>query len=140
MIITGAFSVPQVIEESICRTSEDYELSEVGDYKIHSTALMPNIEFEEAKEEPFEIDDSIFINDDDTKLTFEKTIECQNYLTTRYVGRAPLEFYGPKTKHGREFILICRNGDPAYQYRYFGTESAVRGFNRNANENVIYKK
>ena len=137
-MLLGTFSVPRVVEESFCRSSEDYEFSELSDYKIHSTTLMPNIPFEEATEIPYEIDESIFINDEDTQLTFESTVDCQNYLTVRYVGRAPLEFYGPKTKMGRKFRLICRNGNPEYSNRIFGTEDAIRGYNRNANENVIY--
>jgi hypothetical protein len=40
------------------------------------------------------------------------------------------------TLMGRQFLLICRNGDPKEDYRVFGTESAIRGYNRNANENT----
>ena len=136
-MIIGTYSVPRVVEESYCRSSEDYEFSELSDYKIHGTALMPNIPFEEALVESYEIDDTIFINDEETQLIFESTVDTQNFLTAKYVGRAPLEFYGPKTKMGRQFKLICREGNPMYQYRSFGTEDAIRGYNRNANENVI---
>ena len=139
-MIIGTFSVPRVVEECICRSSKDYKFSEVGDYKIHSTTLMPNIEFEEAEVFPEDIDDSIFINDEETKLEVESTVKCQNFLTTNYVGRAPLEYYGPDTKRGREFVLICRNGDPTYLSRVFGTEDAIRGYNRNANENLKVPK
>ena len=139
-MIIGTSSVPRVVEESICRNCVDYEFSEVGDYKIHSTSLMPNIPFEEASITPYDIDDSIFENDEETELEFENSIDAQNFLTTNYVGRAPLEFYGPKTKMGREFILICRGQDPSYKTRAFGTEDAIRGFNRDANENVILPK
>lgn len=139
-MIIGTASVPRVVEESTCRSSMDYEFSEIGDYFIHSTTLMPNIPFEEGLITPEQIDSSIFINNDSTKLSFDSTIECQNYLTTKYVGRAPLEFYGPKTKMGREFVLICKDGDPSYSKRVFGTEDAIRGYNRNANENVMMPK
>jgi hypothetical protein len=99
---------------------------------------MPNIPFEEAAEYKEEIDDSIFVNDEDTKLYFEKYIYCQNYLSTQYIGRAPLEFYTNDgyTNMGREFVLICREGIPTEDYRAFGTEAAIRGYNRNASENV----
>ena len=98
---------------------------------------MPNIQFEESSIQPKSIDESIFINDDETKLYFEKNIECQNFLTTRYIGRAPLEYYEEDqyTKMGRQFILICRGGNPKEQYRIFGTENAIRGYNKDANEN-----
>ena len=139
-MIIGTFSVPRVVEESICRNTRDYEFSEVGDYHIHSTSLMPNIPFEESAVTPYSIDDSLFINDEETQLKFESSINCQNYLTTKYVGRAPLEFYGPKTKTGREFIIICRDGNPSYKTRVFGTEDAIRGYNRNSNENVLVPK
>jgi hypothetical protein len=139
-MIIGTFSVPRVVEECICRSSKEYEFSEVGDYKIHSTTLMPNIKFEEAEILSESIDTSIFINDEDTKLEIEETIKCQNFLTTNYVGRAPLEFYGPKTKMGREFVLICRDGDPTYKSRVFGTEDAIRGYNRNSTHNFVHPK
>lgn len=138
-MIYGSYSVPRVQEESICRTSKDYKFTDVGIYKIHSTALMPNIPFEEESVQPFEIDSSIFLNDEETKLDFEETIKCQNFLTARYIGRAPLEFYGKddETKMGRQFVMICRGGNPGAQYRTFGTEDAIRGYNRNASENII---
>lgn len=137
-MISGVFSVPRVIEESVCRTSKDYRFTDVGIYKIHSTALMPEIPFDEAIVLPYEIDSSIFVNDKETMPTFFDTIECQNFLSTRYIGRAPLEWYdgAQKTKMGRQFVLICRNGNPTENYRVFGTEDAIRGYNRNANENV----
>jgi hypothetical protein len=137
-MIIKTYSVPRVIKESYCRSSEDTFFSELSDYKIHSNSLMPNIPFEEANIEPYEIDPSgIFLNDEETKLTFSNMIDCQNYLTTKYVGRAPLEYYGPKTKMGRQFILICKDGDPSYQFRCFGTKDAIHGYNRNANENIL---
>ena len=137
-MIHGTYGVGRVIEESICRSSKDYRFTELGLYKIHSTSLMPNIPFEEASIQPREIDKSIFINDAETKLDFQNTIRCQNFLTTRYIGRAPLEWYqgNQTTLMGRQFILICRNGNPTEDYRAFGTEAAVRGYNRNANENT----
>jgi hypothetical protein len=138
-MIIGSFSVSRVKEESICRITEDYELSEIGDYKIHSTTLMPNIEFAKSAEFDKSIDSSIFINEKN-KLKFDSNVKCQNFLTTRYIGRAPLEFYGPKTKMGREFVLICRDGDPSYRFRVFGTEGAIHGYNRSAHENFILPK
>lgn len=139
-MILGAMNVSRVVEKSHCRTSEDYKLTVIGDYKIHSTTLMPNIPFEKAKEVVETIDDSIFLNVDDTKLTFLRAIKVQNYLTTHYVGRAPLEFYGPATKMGHEFQLICANGDPSYKQRYFGTEGAIGANNSGANDLVTYRR
>lgn len=137
-MLYGTYTVPRVTEESTCRVSEDYRFTELDVYKIHSTALMPNIPFEKAAILPYEIDSSIFVNDEKTKIDFEETIKCQNFLTTRFIGRAPLEWYSKdqKTKTGRQFIMVCRNGNPAEQFRIFGTENAIRGYNRNANENV----
>ena len=138
-MLHGTYSVKRVVEESVCRSSQDYRFTELGVYRIHSTSLMPNIPFEEASIQPYEIDSSIFVNDDETKLYFENSIKCQNFLTTRYIGRAPLEWYDSDkmTRMGRQFILICRNGNPNEEYRVFGTEGAIRGYNRNANENTI---
>jgi hypothetical protein len=139
-MISGSHKVPRVVEECICRSAKDYKFSEIGDYKIASTTLTPNIPFEEAKVFPEEIDNTLFINDEETKLEFEKNVKCQNFLTTKYVGRAPLEFYGPETKMGREFILICRDGDPSYDHRIFGTQDSIYSYNRNANENIKVPK
>ena len=137
-MIHGTYSINKVVEESVCRSTQDYRFTELGVYKIHSTSLMPNIQFEESSVQPMEIDPSIFINDEETKLDLEPAIECQHFLTTRFIGRAPLEWYDgeQQTLMGRQFVLICRNGDPNEQYRVFGTESAIRGYNRNANENT----
>lgn len=137
-MLSGTFSVSRVIEESTCRSSKDYRFTDVGLYKIHSTSLMPEIPFEEAVILPYEIDSSIFINDEETKIEVPETINLQNFLTTRYIGRAPLEYYqnGEKTKMGRQFVLLCRNGNPTEKYRVFGTEDAIRGYNKDANENV----
>ena len=137
-MIHGTSSVTRVIEESTCRSSEDYRFTDIGIYKIHSTSLMPIIPFEEAAIWKEEIDDSIFVNDPVTKPFFEKFIDCQNFLSTRYIGRAPLEYYTNNgfTLMGREFVLICREGVPTSDYRVFGTEDAIRGYNRNANENL----
>lgn len=138
-MLNGTFVVPGVVEESVCRSSQKYRFTELGIYKIHSTSLMPNIPFGEASIQPFNIDSSIFINDDETKLDFENNIECQNFLSTMYIGRAPLEWYenNQMTEIGRKFILICRNGNPNSAFRVFGTEGAIRGYNRNANDNVV---
>ena len=49
-MIIGSRNIPRVIEESFCKNSEDSYFTEIGDYKIHSKALMPMIEFEKANE------------------------------------------------------------------------------------------
>lgn len=138
-MIHGTYSVPRVTEESICRTSKDYKFTDIGIYKVHSTSLMPNIPFEEESNQPYVIDNSIFLNDEETKLEFEENIECQNYLTAKFIGRAPLEWYDKDddTKMGRQFVMICRKGNAGSDYRIFGTEDAIRGYNRNANENIM---
>lgn len=141
-MIIGTLPIPLCIEESHCRNTKDYYFTEIGDYHIHSTSLMPNIEFGESEIQSNNIDDSIFINDEETKPKFAPSTKCQNYLTCKYVGRAPLEWYSKenRTQLGREFVLICRDGDSSYQHRIFGTEDAIHGYNRNANESVAYVK
>ena len=137
-MIFGTYSVPRVVEESVCRTSKDYKFTDVGIYKVHSTTLMPNIPFEEESTQPYEINPCVFINDDDTVPDVNISIQCQNFITARYIGRAPLEWYGKNdtTKMGRQFVMICRNGLTSAEYRIFGTEDAIRGYNRNANDNI----
>ena len=133
-MLTGVYNIGGVIEESICRSSEDYRFTDVGVYKIHSNVLMANIKFAEAKVSSRTIKPSIFLNENPLKIP--SNIDCQNYLTTKYIGRAPLEFYSgkEKTKMGRQFILLCREGNPNADYRVFGTEQAIRGFNKNAGD------
>ena len=133
-MLNGTYSVERVVEESTCRSTKDYQFTEVGVYQIHSVALMPNIPFGASAVNPQTIDSTIFLNAEETKLSIPSQIKTQNFLTTRYIGHAPLEFYnaGEKTKMGRQFTLICKNGIPTEKYRSFGTESVIRGYNRSA--------
>lgn len=133
-MISGSTTAGTVVEESICRSAEDVRFTSIGVYKIHANVLMANIKFGEAKEYPETIKSGVFLNEN--KLRLPTTIQCQNYLTTKYVGRAPLEFYSGnnKTERGREFLLLCRDGDPSEDYRTFGTEDAIHGVNANASE------
>lgn len=139
-MIIGSRNIPRVMEESFCKNSEDSYFSEIGDYKIHSKGLMPMIDFDQANEYNESIDRSIFINDQKHKINVKSSIKVQNYLTTRYIGRAPLKFYGSPTPMGEQFILICKNNNPSYKTRYFGTEDAIHGFNRHANDSYIYPR
>lgn len=133
-MISGSATAGNVVEESVCRSAEDARFTSVGMYKIHSNVLMTNIKFGEAKEFPEPIRAGIFLNE--KALTLPSTIQCQNYLTTKYIGRAPLEFYSGnnKTERGREFLLLCRDGNPMEDNRTFGTEDAIHGVNTNASE------
>ncbi len=133
-MINGKISVARPVAESTCRITQDYKLTEVADYRIHVSGWMPNIKFAESLIEPYSIDESIFINDEETKLSLENSIKCQNFMTTKYVGRAPLEYYGPPTEIGRQFLSKCKDGDPGYYSRVFGTQDALSGFNAKANE------
>lgn len=141
-MIFGSYSIPRVTEESVCRSSKDYRFADVGVYKVHSNVLLSSIPFEEAEVTTKNIDTTIFVNDNETKPDMNMTIKCQNFISAKYIGRAPLEWYGNdddtrETKMGRQFVLICRNGNTSMEYRIFGTEDAIRGYNRNANENVM---
>jgi len=136
-MISQILPVSRVCEESWCRAAKDYRFNEIGVYKIHSTSLMPLIPFETAKQQKENIDETIFLNDDETKLTLNKQIGTQNYLETRYVGRAPLKQYSKSSKspEGEKFILKCYEGNPNTEFRVFGTEDAIRGYNKDASEN-----
>lgn len=137
-MIYGTASVSRVVEESVCRSSKDYRFTDIGVYKIHSNALMPNIPFGEAEITTEQIDKTIFANDEETQIDVADTLRVQNFLSTRYIGRAPLEFYndGQFTNLGRQFVLICRGGNPNEEYRAFGTEAAIRGYNKDASDTV----
>jgi len=138
-MINGILPIKRVREESYCRASQEYRFNDIGIYKIHSTSLMPFIPFETAKKQNENIDTTIFLNDDENKLTLNKQTETQNYLETRYVGRAPLQQYSKsqKTPEGEKFILKCLEGNPNSDYRVFGTEDSIRGYNRSASDNKI---
>ena len=135
-MISGTFTVPRVQEETICRNATKYKFISVGDYKIHCTSMMPLIPFEEAVETPDMIDKSLFINDSETKLDFPSTIKTQNYITTKYIGLAPLRDYEPSeyTERGHEFTLKCRGGNPNYKFRTFGTPNMIHGYNIDESE------
>lgn len=137
-MIHGVVSVPRVASESVCRSTQEYRFTDLGLYRIHSTALMPNIPFAYSLVSPCQIDSSIFVNDAKTKPQFQSMINFQNFLTTRYVGRAPLEWYdhGQYTQMGRQFVLVCREGNPNEDHRSFGTDGAIHSYNRSANENI----
>lgn len=137
-MLSGTYSTIDIEEESACRTTKDYLITEIGLYQIHANILMNEIPFSESQIVSEPIDTSIFINDSETKPSISSSINTQNYLTTRYVGRAPLEWYsqGEYTAMGRQFILICRHGMCTPKYRYFGTEDAIYAVNRNVNEPI----
>lgn len=137
-MLNGTVSISRVIEESVCRSTKSYRFTDLGLYQIHSTSLMPEIPFGESQVYPCNIDDSIFINDDATMPNFQRVLNCQNFLTTRYIGRAPLEWYagGNMTELGRQFVLKCDKGNPNADHRVFGTEGAIHTYNRDANTNV----
>lgn len=129
-MLNGTFVLRRVVEESLCRSTKKYRFINPTVYKIHSTSLMPNIPFGEAQIQPQSIDKSIFVNDNDTKLDFPNTINCQNFLSTQYIGRLPYKEYAPGeySPIGTEFTLLCRNGNPNAKYRTFGTEDAMQGY------------
>lgn len=124
-MINGTFSVNRMTEEGLCRSSEKYSFTKVGDFKIHSMALMPKIPFGKAESTPEAIDKTIFLNDKDTKLTFPNTTKCQNFITAKYIGKIP----NPNSPLGDKFLLRCIDGNPNIGHRVFGTESAIRGYN-----------
>ena len=137
-MISGTYDVKRVEEYTVCRSSLKYQFTEIGLYKIHSISLMPRIPFSKAKNTNKKVDKTIFTNDEETKLYNVQTkIGTQNYLTTRFIGRAPLYHYnaGEFTELGHQFILRCRNGNPNEIYRSFGTEAAISGYNKSANDN-----
>lgn len=129
-MILGTMSIPRVTIESACKSCLPYQYTKIMQCKIHSVALTPNIPFGSPISTPQMIDSSIFINDDTCKLSFPTTVSCQNYLTTKYVGVLPLEDYsdGHFTPMGREFVLMCRNGNPNSDYRAFGTTDGIHGY------------
>ena len=132
-MIYGTSSVSRVVEESTCRSSKNYRFTDIGMYCIHATSLMPEIPFGAAAISQKEIDATIFDNDSETKLVFPTTTKTQNFMTTKYIGRAPLEYYqkGEYTAMGREFMLKCWYGNPNQDFRVFGTESAIHGYSMN---------
>lgn len=139
-MIIGTASVPGVPEESICRLTQPTMLTEVGDYQFASNAFMAGIPFEESKVIPCEIDSSIFMNAQGTELTFDNFVLTQNFITAKYIGRAPLEYYGEPTEAGREFTMICKDGLPIYTNIFVGSADAIAGFNKDANDNEMVPK
>ncbi len=131
-MINGTSFVGRVVEESVCRSSKNYRFTDVGIYAIHSNALMPNIPFGAAAVTHKEIDDTIFINDEETHIILNKQIDCQNFISARYTGKVPLEYYqdGHYTKMGRQFLLVCRHGIPNSGFRTFSSSSNLEGYDQ----------
>lgn len=123
-MITGTYSCSRVVDESTCRTCEDYRFPSPGTYKIHSTSLMPHIKFGKAKQTAATIKTSIFINEKKPKISNTK---IQNYLTTKFIGTSPYKG-GHIVKRGEKFMLRCKDGNPNSDYRVFGTRSAIREY------------
>lgn len=124
-MIYGTTSVPRVVEESTCRSCAAYSYDAITDYAIHATTLMPEIPFGAMSNMPQEIDSTIFVNDKETKPIFPTSTGTQNYLTTKYIGIIP---YGSQPT-GTEFMLKCWYGNTTKEFRVFGTESGIRGYN-----------
>lgn len=140
-MLTGMAFCNSAPDRTVCRTVEDYYMTIVGDYKVHATSVMSEIQYNNPRNLPESISSTIFINDASTKLSFPGTVATQNYLTTRYLGRAPLEYYGPKTPAGRDqFYLFFENGFTDYKWRKFGTDGSSRGNNVTANDMFTYQR
>lgn len=129
-MIMGTYSVPRVTIESSCQSCEKYQFTSKRTFKIHSIAMTPNIPFGSPMVTPSTIDPTIFINNDTCKPDFPRSVNIQNYLTTKFVGILPYEDYtdGHYTPAGTQFTLICRNGNPNADYRVFGTSDGVHGY------------
>ena len=67
-----------------------------------------------------DINDSIFVNDKDTKIKIVGKIACQNYISTEYIGKFP-NF----ARKGASFIMKCRHGNTNEKYRRFGTDDCM---------------
>lgn len=123
-MLVGKISVPMVNESSVCRICEKYALSTSSEYRIHSTTLLPSVQFGRSMNTPKVIDSSIFANVDETSLSFAYTVYTQNYLSTKFMGRTTYIHSGgiqhvKQFPMGTEFRLVCRGGNPSKSERYF---------------------
>ena len=134
IMIIGAISIAGIEGDYICKSTEDEFFTDVGDFCIWSNALMPNIPFGEKAITPSTIDKNIFLNGD--ALSIPSQIDTQNFKTAKYIGRAPLEYYGDPTEAGREFLLHVGNEIAKYNNEelVFGTQDAMSGYNKNASD------
>ena len=133
-MIIGAVNVTGVEGDYICKNVEAEFFTDVGDFCIWSNGLMPNIPFGEKAITPSNIDKNFFLNA--STLSFPSQINTQNFKTAKYVGRAPLEYYGDPTEIGREFLLHVGNEIAKYNNEelVFGTQDAMSSYNKNASD------
>lgn len=108
-MIHGTYSVKRVIETTMSRISERVRIRNRHKYKIHSTALMPQVGFGKAITFPVGVDSSIFINDGATKPRVPGVITCQNFLTTEYNDTVVPEDI---SEIGDVFTMTCLEGNP----------------------------
>ena len=126
-MLTGLASIDSLPEESTCRNTDHTAFSAGSTYNMHCQALMPNIPFGKSEVLPYQIDSSLFLNEEETKLAFATKLMCQNYIPTRYVGSEDIPY---SKNRGKQFMLFCRNGNPDDQHRVFGTEDGLYGYNK----------
>lgn len=124
-MITGVKSIDRFPVETTCKNTDITGFGPGGIYNMHCLALMSGIPFGKSKVEPEDIDDSCFLNEEETKLSIKKKTKCQNYIPTKYVGSEPL----PTSGRGKQFILYCRDGNPNDSHRVFGSLDGLYGYN-----------
>jgi len=101
--------------KTVCYGAEDCYYTTREKYRIYSKAMTPNLDSGKYKIYRESID-QILINSSKCKLKVIYYIDLQNFLSTLYIGRIPLVFYGIKTKIGEEFQMTILNNDISNRY------------------------
>ena len=120
-MLTGNMPMESFPIQTDCQGAEDAYYTSHVKYKIYPGVFSVNTNgskpssslsrFEEATETTQPINGGIVINAPACRLHLGSSLRVKNYIMATYVGRIPLEFYGPKTPKGERFKLVITNND-----------------------------
>lgn len=146
-MLTGTMPTEHFPNVTECQGSEDVFYTKHTKYKIFPCVFLTNLsgskpsssstKFEKATTQSQDINAGIFINDKSCPLNLRSSVKTRNYITARYTGKIPMEFYGPKTGAGEHFKLVITNND--LDNRYFAKENDLYISNGSMDKSAFYK-
>jgi hypothetical protein len=136
-MISGVATIQGLPEESICKISLDYHITDNWKYCVYPISMLPSITFDKAATywEPI---NKFWLNDSFNDKCATK-IKLQNYISARYGGRLPRIYYGDPDPLGTEFTFIMVNSDIEYRYFADRTNDQYRNVHA-ADTNTIYSR
>lgn len=145
-MLTGKMPLELFPKKCECMSSKDEFFTEHKKYKIFPMTFLVNgngskpaaaeTKFEEGRVSSQNINAGILINDPSCKLICGSSVKTTNYIEATYVGRIPLDFYGPKTKKGERFKLVIDNNN--LDIRTFAKDDDLSLNTKSRDKNTFY--